>query len=312
MALYLVTGAAGFIGSNIVEELLRRGARVRGIDNLATGRLSNLQPVLQQIEFFEGDINGDATLAKAMSGVDYVLHQAALPSVPRSVEDPLSAHEANATGTLKVLMAARDAGVKRVVYASSSSVYGDSPTLPKREDMPTDPLSPYAVNKLTGEDYCKVFTKVYGLPTVSLRYFNVFGPRQNPKSQYAAAIPAIATRMMQGHRPLIYGDGEQTRDFTYVQNVVNANLLACEREEAVGLAMNVACGERISLLDLVSMLNDLLGTSLEPEFEPVRAGDVKHSLADIGLAERALGYSVEVDFKEGLARTLESLRDSNS
>ena len=308
MAQYLVTGAAGFIGSNIVEELIRRGEQVRAIDNLATGRLSNIDPLLQRIEFVEGDITDEATLAGAMSGVDFVLHQAALPSVPRSVEDPLSAHEANATGTLKVLMAARDAGVKRVVFASSSSVYGESPTLPKREDMPTEPLSPYAVNKLTGEDYCKVFTKVYGLPTVALRYFNVFGPRQNPKSQYAAAIPAIATRMMQGRRPVIYGDGEQTRDFTYVQNVVSANLLACEREEAVGLAMNVACGERISLLDLVTLLNELLGTELEPQFEPLRAGDVKHSLADISLAERALGYKVEVDFKEGLSRTLESLR----
>ncbi|MDQ3931143.1 MAG: NAD-dependent epimerase/dehydratase family protein, partial [Chloroflexota bacterium] len=254
----------------------------------------------------------DALLTRAMQGVDYVLHQAALPSVPRSVEDPLSAHEANATGTLKVLLAARDSGVKRVVYASSSSVYGDSPTLPKHEEMPTSPMSPYAVNKLTGEDYCKVFAHVYGLPTVALRYFNVFGPRQDPKSQYAAAIPGIASKMLRGERPTIYGDGEQTRDFTYVKNVVNANLLACEREEAVGLAMNVACGERISLLQLVTLLNEVLGTDLGPEFAPPRAGDVKHSLADISLAERALGYRVEVGFKEGLERTVEALKKAGT
>jgi nucleoside-diphosphate-sugar epimerase len=312
LALYLVTGAAGFIGSNIVEELLKRGESVRALDNLATGRRSNIEPFLDSIEFVEGSITDDAHLAKAMRGADYVLHQAALPSVPRSVEDPLSAHEANATGTLKVLMAARDAGVKRVVYASSSSVYGESPTLPKREDMPTEPLSPYAVNKLTGEEYCKVFTRIYGLPTVALRYFNVFGPRQDPKSQYAAAIPGIASRMLRGERPILYGDGEQTRDFTYVQNVVSANLLACQRDEAIGLAMNVATGERISLLELVSILNEVLGTDIEPEFAPPRAGDVKHSLADISLAERALGYRVEVGFKEGLARTVEALRRSGS
>jgi nucleoside-diphosphate-sugar epimerase len=310
LAQYLVTGAAGFIGSNIVQELLKRGEAVRALDNLATGRLSNLDQFRQDIEFIQGDITDAAVLARAMQGVDYVLHQAALPSVPRSVEDPLSAHEANATGTLKVLMAARDAGVKRVVYASSSSVYGDSPTLPKHEDMPTAPMSPYAVNKLTGEDYCKVFAAVYGLPTVALRYFNVFGPRQDPKSQYAAAIPGIASKMMRGERPTIYGDGEQTRDFTYVQNVVNANLLACERDKAVGLAMNVACGERISLLELVARLNEVLGTELEPEFAPTRAGDVKHSLADISLAERSLGYRVEVGFKEGLERTVEALRNA--
>jgi nucleoside-diphosphate-sugar epimerase len=312
LAQYLVTGAAGFIGSNIVEELVRRGEAVRALDNLATGRRSNIEPFLGNIEFVEGDITDDALLASALRGVDYVLHQAALPSVPRSVEDPLSAHRANATGTLMLLIAARDAGVKRVVFASSSSVYGESPTLPKREDMPTEPLSPYAVNKLTGEEYCKVFTRLYGLPTVALRYFNVFGPRQDPKSQYAAAIPGIASRMLRGESPTIYGDGEQTRDFTYVQNVVNANLLACERDEAVGLAMNVATGERISLLDLVALLNEVLGTEIEPEFAPPRAGDVKHSLADISLARRALGYRVEVDFKEGLARTVQALKNAGS
>ncbi|HYP19806.1 MAG TPA: SDR family oxidoreductase [Chloroflexia bacterium] len=312
MAQYLVTGAAGFIGSNIVEELVRRGETVRALDNLATGRRSNIEPFLDSVEFVEGDITDEMLLSSALRGVDYVLHQAALPSVPRSVEDPLSAHGANATGTLMLLIAARDAGVKRVVFASSSSVYGESPTLPKREDMPTEPLSPYAVNKLTGEEYCKVFTRLYGLPTVALRYFNVFGPRQDPKSQYAAAIPGIASRMLRGQSPTIYGDGEQTRDFTYVQNVVNANLLACERDEAVGLAMNVATAQRISLLDLVALLNEVLGTEIEPEFAPPRAGDVKHSLADISLAEGALGYRVEVDFKEGLARTVEALRKAGS
>lgn len=312
MAQYLVTGAAGFIGSNIVEELVRRGEKVRALDNLATGRRSNIEPFLHSIEFVEGDITDETVLSSALRGVDYVLHQAALPSVPRSVEDPLSAHGTNATGTLMLLIAARDADVKRVVFASSSSVYGESPTLPKREDMPTEPLSPYAVNKLTGEEYCKVFTRLYGLPTVALRYFNVFGPRQDPKSQYAAAIPGIASRMLRGESPTIYGDGEQTRDFTYVQNVVNANLLACERDEAVGLAMNVATAQRISLLDLVALLNEVLGTEIEPEFAPPRAGDVKHSLADISLAERALGYRVEVDFKEGLARTVEALRKAGS
>lgn len=311
MAQYLVTGAAGFIGSNIVEELVRRGESVRALDNLATGRIGNIQPFRDRVEFIQGDINDTQLLAGAMSGVDYVLHQAALPSVPRSVLDPLSAHEANATGTLKVLIAARDAGVKRVVFASSSSVYGESPTLPKREDMPTQPLSPYAVNKLAGEEYCKVFAHVYGLPTVALRYFNVFGPRQDPKSQYAAAIPGIASAMLRGDAPTIYGDGLQTRDFTFVSNVVSANLLACTHDEAVGLAINIACGRRISLLDLVEQLNTILGTHIEPQFAPERAGDVKHSLADISLAEGKLGYRTEVDFGEGLTRTISALRAAN-
>jgi nucleoside-diphosphate-sugar epimerase len=307
---YLVTGAAGFIGSNLTEELVRRGGQVRALDNLATGRLPNIAHLLPEIEFINGDIRDAATVAGAIQGVDYVLHQAALPSVPRSVSDPLASHECNATGTLNVLIAARDAGVQRVVYASSSSVYGDSPTLPKREDMPTDPLSPYAVNKLAGEQYCKAFTLVYGLPTVSLRYFNVFGPRQDPTSQYAAVIPAFATTMLAGRRPTIYGDGLQSRDFTYVSNVVTANLLACEREEAVGCVLNIACGQRISLLDLVDRLNKLLGTSLQPVFDPPRKGDVKHSLADAGRAAAKLGFSCAVDFDEGLARTVKALSNA--
>ncbi|MFL5732147.1 MAG: SDR family oxidoreductase [Chloroflexia bacterium] len=307
MAKYLVTGAAGFIGSNITEELVKRGQEVRALDNLLSGRRENMEGFLSRIEFMEGDIRDAATVARAMEGVDYVLHQAALPSVPRSVSDPLASHECNATGTLNVLIAARDAGVKRVVYASSSSVYGDSPTLPKREDMPVDPLSPYAVNKLAGEHYCKTLALVYGLPTVALRYFNVFGPRQDPTSQYAAVIPAFATAMLQGHRPTIYGDGQQSRDFTYISNVVEANLLACERAEAIGCALNVACGQRISLLELVDELNKLLGTSIEPIFELVRKGDVKHSMADASQAAAKLGFSCTVSFEEGLARTVKAL-----
>lgn len=307
MTKYLVTGAAGFIGSNITEELVKLGQDVRALDNLSTGRMANIEHLLSDIEFINGDIRDPATLAGAVRGVDYVLHQAALASVPRSVSDPLASHECNATGTLNVLVAARDANVKRVVYASSSSVYGDSPTLPKREDMPVDPLSPYAVNKLTGEHYCKVFALVYGLPTVALRYFNVFGPRQDPTSQYAAVIPAFATAMLEGRRPTVYGDGQQSRDFTYISNVVAANLLACERDEAVGCVLNIACGQRISLLELVDRLNKLLGTSIEPIFEPPRKGDVKHSMADVGQAAAKLGFSCTLDFEEGLARTLKAL-----
>jgi nucleoside-diphosphate-sugar epimerase len=305
---YLVTGGAGFIGSNIVEELVARGEQVRVLDDLSTGRRSNIEPFLDRIELVQGSLTSDDALSKAVAGVDFIIHQAALPSVPRSVSDPLQSHEANATGTLKLLIAARDAGVRRVVYASSSSVYGDSPVLPKREDMPTRPLSPYAVNKLAGEEYCKVFAGVYGLPTVSLRYFNVFGPRQDPTSQYAAVIPAFISSMLQDRKPTIYGDGLQTRDFTYVSNIVNANLLACESEGADGLAVNVACAERISLLDLVAEINRLLGKDIEPIFEPARAGDVKHSLADISLAREKLRFEPRVTFAEGLARTLEYMR----
>ncbi len=309
MARYLVTGAAGFIGSNIVEELVGRGEQVVALDNLSTGRLGNLEPMLANIAFIQGDIGDESALKRAIEGADYVLHQAALPSVPRSVQDPLASHEANATGTLKLLITARDAGVKRVVYASSSSVYGDSPTLPKQEDMPTRPLSPYAVNKLAGEEYCKVFTRVYGLPTVALRYFNVFGPRQDPTSQYAAVIPAFISAMREGRRPVIYGDGLQTRDFTFVSNVVHANLLACESEGAVGRAVNIACGESISLLDLVAQINGLLGAQIEAFFEPPRIGDVKHSLADISQARALLGYTPQVGFAEGLARTAQAMDD---
>lgn len=308
MATYLVTGAAGFIGSNIVEELLERGESVRAIDDFSTGRRENIAPFLDRIELFEGSLNDEETLALAVDGVDYILHQAALPSVPRSVSDPLASHEANATGTLRLLIAARDAGVKRLVFASSSSVYGDSPELPKHEEMPARPRSPYAVNKLAGEEYCKVFTLVYGLPTVALRYFNVFGPRQDPKSQYAAVIPAFITAALEGRRPIVHGDGLQTRDFTYVQNVVAANLLACEAPDAAGNAINIACGERISLLDLLAEIGRITGRTIEPVFDPARPGDVKHSLADISKAERLLGYRPVVSFAQGLERTVEYFR----
>jgi nucleoside-diphosphate-sugar epimerase len=308
VALYLVTGAAGFIGSNIVEELVARGEKVRALDDFSTGRRENLAPFLDRIELLEGSLNDAELLARAVGGVDYVLHQAALPSVPRSVSDPLASHDANATGTLKLLIAARDEGVKRLVFASSSSVYGDSPELPKHEAMPTRPRSPYAVNKLAGEEYCKVFASVYGLPAVALRYFNVFGPRQDPKSQYAAVIPAFITAALEGRRPVVHGDGLQTRDFTYVQNVVSANLLACEAPEAVGEALNIACGERVSLLDLLAQIGRITGRTIEVQFDPERPGDVKHSLADIGKAERLLGYHPVVPFEHGLERTVEYFR----
>ena len=302
---YLVTGGAGFIGSHIVDELVRRGETVRVLDNLATGKRENLADAWDRIEFIEGSLTDPATVQRAMQGVNYVLHQGALPSVPRSVADPATSHEVNVTGTVNVLIAARDAGVQRLVYAASSSAYGNSPTLPKCEDMPTNPLSPYAVSKLAGEHYCRAFHQVYGLETVCLRYFNVFGPRQDPKSQYAAVIPRFIEMMRRGEPPTIYGDGSQSRDFTYVANVVQANLLAATAPGAAGRVVNVACGQRHTLLDLVAALNRLLGTDLEPAFQPDRAGDVKHSLADIGAAKELLGYEMLVPFEEGLRRTVE-------
>ena len=299
----LVTGGAGFIGSHIVEELVRQGAQVRVLDNFSTGKRGNLQ--VPGLEVIEGDIRNLDVVRRAVSGVEYVLHQAALPSVPRSIADPLTTNEVNVCGTLNVLVAARDAHVRRVVYASSSSVYGDNPALPKHEEMPTRPLSPYAVSKLTGENYCRAFNKVYGLPAVSLRYFNVFGPRQDPASQYAAVIPKFVTSLLRGEPPTIYGDGTQSRDFTFVANVVRANLLACEKDQAIGQVMNVACGERYTLLDLYGHLEALTGVELKPVFAEPRAGDVKHSLAAIDRARQALGYAPVVDWREGLRRTVE-------
>lgn len=305
MATYLVTGGAGFIGSHIARELVRQGETVRVFDNFSTGCRQNLSGLLDALDLIEGDIRDLALVQAAAQGVDYILHQAALPSVPRSIADPITTHQVNVTGTLNVLMAARQANVRRVVYASSSSVYGNSPTLPKREEMPTNPLSPYAVSKLAGENYCRAFYQVYGLPIVALRYFNVFGPHQDPASQYAAVIPKFITAMLRGDRPLIHGDGLQSRDFTYVANVVQANLLACQAEAAVGQVCNAALGGRVSLLELVSRLNQILGKELEPLFDDARTGDVKHSQADVSKLRALTGFVPVTDLQTGLAKTVE-------
>jgi nucleoside-diphosphate-sugar epimerase len=311
MALYLVTGGAGFIGSSIVAELIERKQAVRVLDDLSTGRRENIEPFGDEVEFLEGDLRDPRAVRKAAAGVDYILHQGALPSVQRSVDDPLATHAVNATGTLNVLIAARDAEVRRVVYASSSSIYGDSPALPKREGMVAAPKSPYAVSKMTGEHYCQVFSEVFGLETVCLRYFNVFGPRQDPSSQYSAVIPLFITALLRGRVPTIYGDGEQSRDFTYVDNVVEANLLATTAPgEAVGRVFNVACGERYTLLDLVNALNAILDTDVRPVHAAPRPGDVRHSLADVMAAQEILGYAPRVDFLEGLRLTVEWFRDN--
>lgn len=304
MALYLVTGGAGFIGSNIISELLARGAQVRVLDNFSTGRRENLLPYAAALELIEGDLRDFPTVQRAVRGVDYVLHQAALPSVQRSIDDPLTTHAVNATGTLNLLWAAHEAGVRRVVAASSSSVYGDSPTLPKVETMLPRPKSPYAVSKLAAEQYCLAFTQAYGLETVCLRYFNVFGPRQDPTSQYSAVIPKFIMALLQGQAPVVHGDGLQSRDFTYVANVVEANLLAATAQEATGKTLNIACGERFSLLDLIGMLNDILGTQIAPIHDPVRTGDVRHSLADIAAAAETLHYIPRTDFLTGLRQTV--------
>jgi len=301
---YLVTGGAGFIGSHLAEELIRRGQRVRVADSFITGRRENLD-VIPGAEFFEGDL-ADVTFAeKACDGIDYVLHQAAIPSVPRSVDDPITSNRANITATLSVLDAARRAGVKRLVYAGSSSAYGDTPTLPKHEDMPTAPKSPYALQKLVGEQYCRMFTDLYGFETVTTRYFNVFGPRQDPGSPYSGVISLFATAIPAGKRPIIYGDGEQTRDFTYIANVVDGVLRACESPKAAGEVINVATGLRISLNDLLRVLNKLVGTNVQPIYKEPRAGDVRDSQADISKAKALLDYSPRVSFEEGLRQTLE-------
>lgn len=310
MTTYLVTGGAGFIGSNIAHELVRRGHRVRVLDNFATGRRSNLAGIQDRVDLVEGDLRRLPDVEKAVEGVDVVLHQGALGSVPRSIAGPLATNAANVTGTLHVFWAARSAGVRRVVYASSSSVYGDTPTLPKVEEMSPAPLSPYAVSKLAGEHYARVFAGVYGLETISLRYFNVFGPRQDPTSQYAAVIPKFIRAMLRGERPVIFGDGTQSRDFTYVDNVVGGNLLAAEApaEALRGAVCNVACGETTTLLDLVATLNGALGTRLEAIFQPPRPGDVRHSHAAIQRAGALLGYRPTVQFAEGIRRTVEWMR----
>ncbi len=305
---YLVTGGAGFIGSHITEALVKQGGRVKVLDNFATGKRENIDPFLDDLELVEGDLRNLEDVRKAVKGVEVVLHQGALPSVPKSVEDPVGSNESNITGTLNCLIASRDAGVRRVVYAASSSAYGDSPTLPKEETMKPEPLSPYAIQKYVGELYCRNFYQLYGLETVSLRYFNVFGPRQDPTSQYAAVIPRFITALAAGKAPTIYGDGEQSRDFTYVDNVVHANLLAAHAEGAAGEMMNFACGKRCTLNELLEQIQRIMQTRIEPVYTDPRPGDVKHSLADTRKSRQLLGYEPHVSLEEGLKRTVAFFR----
>jgi len=310
MANYLITGVAGFIGSNIAHALVEQGEKVRGIDDLSHGRMENLNGILNKMDFRHADITDDNAIRSACEGVDYILHQGARGSVPRSLADPVGSNHANVVGTLKVLWAAKEAGVKRVVYASSSSVYGDTPVLPKKEEMPCAPISPYAVSKYAGELYAQSFSKVLGLETVSLRYFNVFGPRQHPTSQYAAVIPKFVRAMLQGEQPVIFGDGKQSRDFTYIDNVVSANLLACQApaERVSGRVFNVAAGQSFSLNELYALLQNLIGYDKPASFVASRSGDVRDSLADTSHAQQAIGYKTLVDFKEGVRRTVDWYR----
>ena len=310
MARYLVTGGAGFIGSNIAEALVKRGEEVVVFDNLTTGYEKNIAHLRGALRFIEGDIRDAGAVRGAMAGVDYVLHEAALASVPRSIEDPVLVTDVNVGGTLVVLEEARRANVKRVVYAASSSAYGDSETLPKIESMMPKPLSPYGASKLAGEYYCAVYARVYGLSTLSLRYFNVFGPRQDPKSQYAAVVPIFITDLLAGRRPTIFGDGEQSRDFTFIENVVEANIRASRCEAAQGQTINVACGTHYTLNELFAEIQRIVGGSLAPAYAEPRAGDVKHSHADISAAGSLIGYSVPVPFAEGLRRTIQWYREA--
>ena len=311
MAHYLVTGGAGFIGSHLSEELVRRGHRVRVADSLITGKRSNLDHI-KGIEFLEGDLADVGFAHKAVQGCDYVLHQAAIPSVPRSVKDPLTSNRANVDGTLNVLLASRDAGIKRLVFAASSSAYGDTPTLPKHEKMPTNPLSPYALQKVIGEQYLQMFTRLYGLETVAIRYFNVFGPRQDPTSPYSGVISVFATALLEKRPPTIYGDGEQTRDFTYVANVVDGVLRACEAPGASGEIINVATGGRISLNQLFEEMRKLIGADVKPVYGEARRGDVRDSQADITKARELLGYEPIVAFEDGLSKTVDWYRSATT
>jgi UDP-glucose 4-epimerase len=310
MSLYLITGIGGFIGSSIARALLARGEAVRGVDNFSTGRKENLAEIAARVEVHEADITDLDAMHRACKGVDFVLHQAAIPSVPKSVLDPLGSNEANVDGTVNVLVAARDAKVKRVVYAASSSAYGDTPTLPKHEGMKPDPISPYAVAKLASEHYMVSFFRCYGLETVCLRYFNIFGPRQDPSSPYSGVLAKFITQMLKGEQPTIFGDGEQSRDFTYIDNAVNANLLACKADasKAAGEVFNVATGRRVTLNETFEALQPLTSYSGQVKYSTARGGDVKHSLADVSKAEAGLGYRPTVDFEEGLRRTVEWYR----
>ena len=306
MALYLITGIAGFIGSSLARELLQRGEQVRGVDNFSTGKRENLAQILGQIEFREADILDLDAMQSACTKVDYVLHQAAIPSVPKSVLDPIGSNRANVDGTVNVLVAARDARVQRVIYAASSSAYGDTPTLPKHEGMTPDPISPYAVAKLASERYMISFYRCYGLETVALRYFNIFGPRQDPSSPYSGVLAKFITQMLGGQQPAIFGDGEQSRDFTYIDNAVEANLLACNAPAAqvVGRVFNVATGRRVTLKETFKLLQTLTSYSGSPIYAAERGGDIKHSLADISAAEQHLGYKPKVNFEDGLRQTV--------
>jgi nucleoside-diphosphate-sugar epimerase len=304
MEKFLVTGGAGFIGSNICRRLVSEGFFVRVVDNLMTGKKSNLSDIIDKLEFIEADMGDEVVARAAMKDIEVVLHQGAIPSVPRSVEDPAATHQHCVNATFTLLLAARDAQIKRFVYAASSSAYGDTPTLPKVETMPALPLSPYAAAKLVGEYYARVFYEVFGLETISLRYFNVFGPYQDPASQYAAAIPAFVTSILKDEPPTIYGDGEQTRDFTFIDNVVEANFLAARAKHVAGEVVNVACGERLTVNEIIEMINELLGKDIKPIYTDPRPGDVKHSLADITLAEKTIGYKSIVPFKEGLEKSI--------
>jgi nucleoside-diphosphate-sugar epimerase len=313
MSLYLITGIGGFIGSSIARALLARGERVRGVDNFSTGKRENIHEILDGIEFREADILDIDAMRSACSGADFVFHEAAIPSVPKSVQDPLGSNQANIDGTVNVLIAARDAKVKRVVYAASSSAYGDTPTLPKHEEMKPDPISPYAVAKLASEHYMTSFYRCYGLETISLRYFNIFGPRQDPSSPYSGVLAKFIPLMLRGEQPTIFGDGEQSRDFTYIDNAVAANLLACEAasQKVAGKVFNVATGRRVTLNETFQLLLPLTGFSGQVLYGPERGGDIKHSLADISCAASALGYNPTVDFEEGLRRTVEWYRQQS-
>jgi len=308
MAVYVVTGGGGFIGSHIVEELLRRNEIVRVIDNFSTGKWENVEPFEGGAEIIEADIAEGKNLPRFLEGADYVIHQAAIPSVPKSILDPVKSHHANVNGTLQLLNASREADVKRVVYASSSSVYGDSPTLPKHEGMMPNPLSPYGAQKLFAEIYCQVFSRAYGLETVSLRYFNVFGPRQDSTSQYSGVLALFIPAVLQSKRPTIYGDGLQSRDFTHVQNVVEANLLACTVPGVAGQVFNVACGDRITVNSMLQQINKITGKDIAPIYADPRPGDIKHSQADITRAKEHLGYQPKISFEEGLRNTIEWYR----